>query len=473
MFDQYVEHQAAAANLVRHAFEEHQATQVRLAELEAELSVWKLGHREAVRDREDLEQRVRGYEHADPIVLCLLDGDICLFSRTLISQGHAGGISAANTLLAFLNSIWDEHENVVAPSPVEPGTGRKKGGRKCSVKVEIWYNKKGLGRIFQDCGLAKEETLTAFVQGFNSAHPLFTMTDVGPAKEAADAKFRATLALYSTIPHCQLIVAGCAHDGGYASPLQTLLTTSSLSKSRIRLLKSYDEPTAIDLARLGLQECEFVGLFERKKLVSFAGCGSNGSGKEKEKDKETKKSVKEVKLEKKESSLSVASPSSATSSTASAVLTLVTHAPTTPKKEKKDKGTTSSDQNEFTPVTRKEKKFTKQIDPKKSLSKQNPPPCNLHYLSNDGCSRSDCKYSHDYILTQKQLGQLKADAKKSPCMDLLFGRPCENENCLSGHECPWGSECRYGNECRFKADGMHPDGPRAPTSDSYSDTSSY
>lgn len=66
----------------------------------------------------------------------------------------------------------------------------------------------------QDLGIATEAVFAAFVQGFNSAHPMFLMSDVGPQKEAADAKFRETLKMYSKLPQCKLILAGCEHDGG-------------------------------------------------------------------------------------------------------------------------------------------------------------------------------------------------------------------------------------------------------------------
>lgn len=125
----------------------------------------------------------------------------------------------------------------------------------------------------------------------------------------------------------------------------------------------------------------------------------------------------------------------------------------------------------FTPVVKKVVPLPmKQLDPKKvsvvvvffareggltrlsqSLSKQTPPPCNQFYLSKTSCTRTDCKYSHQYILTPKHLATLKVDAKKSPCIvrpfllpiilsffahtqsqDALKGRPCGIIDCYAG-----------------------------------------
>jgi hypothetical protein len=46
-----------------------------------------------------------------------------------------------------------------------------------------------------------------------------------------------------------------------------------------------------------------------------------------------------------------------------------------------------------------------------------PPPCNNYYLdSRRGCtSGENCRYGHHYILTQEQLRDLSANARKTPC----------------------------------------------------------
>ncbi|KAH9994095.1 hypothetical protein BJV74DRAFT_987332 [Russula compacta] len=98
------------------------------------------------------------------------------------------------------------------------------------------------------------------------------------------------------------------------------------------------------------------------------------------------------------------------------------------------------------------------IDPDLPLYKQNPPPCNEHYLM-DHCSKEGrCKYSHEYDLTDEQLETLARSAKQSPCWFLNTDRECPHGVlCCWGHVCPFGMTCQYFHRksCRFKGSGMH------------------
>ncbi|KAJ7742451.1 hypothetical protein DFH07DRAFT_836520 [Mycena maculata] len=99
------------------------------------------------------------------------------------------------------------------------------------------------------------------------------------------------------------------------------------------------------------------------------------------------------------------------------------------------------------------------IDPSLPLHKQNPPPCNEHYLMTCSKGPSLCKYSHEYILTSEQLACLSTNAKKAPCNWLKSGLQCPyGDQCCWGHVCPNGSKCFHMSKgkCWFKADGMHP-----------------
>lgn len=90
------------------------------------------------------------------------------------------------------------------------------------------------------------------------------MVDVGIQKEAADAKIRETVRLFTGIHSCKLILAGVGHDGGYSSLMQSL-ETQGLARN-IHVLKGYKE-MAFELTRLNLKTVEFRGIFEPKKLV--------------------------------------------------------------------------------------------------------------------------------------------------------------------------------------------------------------
>ncbi|ORY84711.1 hypothetical protein BCR35DRAFT_351810 [Leucosporidium creatinivorum] len=409
-FEDYVQLQASAAAIVRNACEGRDQLLARIAELESELQVWKVGHREAVKEKELVERTVNA---GDPSVLCLLDGDGCLFHRDFVSKGREGGRLAA---LALNKHIMSAATDLGAPVS--------------TVICHIFYNKQGLSRILQEVGIATEAVFSAFVQGLNAAHPLFVMTDVGPQKEAADAKFRESLRFFSKLPSCKLLLAGCEHDGGYSHLLQSLETEGLADK--IRVLKSFDAP-AFDIKRLNFKTVKFEGLFETKKLVSYAQQSAAFATPKKP------------------------SPSPATPAPATAKKTTQLNAQQTPAAVKVAVGATpgtvkavKKDGKENTGVAK-----LRAIDPKKALSKQNPPPCNAWYLKGSCSKGANCTYEHNYRLSPKQLDLLRKDAKKSPCMDALKGKPC-SPDCIAGHKCPWGSKCRYGDTCRFKAPGMHP-----------------
>lgn len=100
------------------------------------------------------------------------------------------------------------------------------------------------------------------------------------------------------------------------------------------------------------------------------------------------------------------------------------------------------------------------IDSSLPLHKQNPPPCNEHYLM--ACSKGAgiCKYSHDYVLTPEQLVSLANNAKKAPCNWLKNGVQCPyGDQCCWGHICPNGPKCFHlsKGKCWFKGEAMHPE----------------
>jgi len=98
------------------------------------------------------------------------------------------------------------------------------------------------------------------------------------------------------------------------------------------------------------------------------------------------------------------------------------------------------------------------IDPTLPLYKQNPPPCNEHYLMSVCSKQGRCRYSHDYDLTEDQLATLAKSAKQSPCWFINNDRECPfGSSCCWGHVCPFGIKCPYSlkDKCRFKGSGMH------------------
>jgi len=103
-------------------------------------------------------------------------------------------------------------------------------------------------------------------------------------------------------------------------------------------------------------------------------------------------------------------------------------------------------------------KFFTTIDPTLPLYKQNPPPCNEHYLMTTCSKDGRCKYSHEYDLSEDQLATLAKSAKQSPCWFANNDRECPfGSSCCWGHVCPYGIKCHFSlrDKCRFKGSGMH------------------
>ncbi|GLB33666.1 hypothetical protein LshimejAT787_0105500 [Lyophyllum shimeji] len=106
------------------------------------------------------------------------------------------------------------------------------------------------------------------------------------------------------------------------------------------------------------------------------------------------------------------------------------------------------------------------IDPCLPLHRQNPPPCNEHYLMTCSKGAAVCKYSHDYTLTPEQLASLASNAKKAPCNWLKNGVQCPyGDICCWGHVCPNGPKCFHlsKGKCWFKGEAMHPPNPIEPS----------
>lgn len=90
---------------------------------------------------------------------------------------------------------------------------------------------------------------------------------------------------------------------------------------------------------------------------------------------------------------------------------------------------------------------------------ENPPPCTVHYLSNNCKFGAQCRYGHDYILEPKHYAEIKATAKKMPCPAVNKSRRCffdrpilipvSDQNCVWGDICCYGHVCPSGAKCYF------------------------
>ncbi|GAA5953902.1 hypothetical protein JCM8115_004192 [Rhodotorula mucilaginosa] len=450
LFDNYVYYAAEAARIARDACEGTDELQKRIDQLESELQVWKLGHQEASKQARDAQKQL---DIGDQIAYCVLDGDGCIFHRDLISKGREGGREAARLLSEHVSN-YAEDQGV-------------KG--QLTVIIHIFVNKQGLAKVLSSCDIADEATFSNFLLGLNAAHPGILVSDVGAQKEASDAKLSHSLRLYAKLPSTKVVIAGAAHDGGYAHLFSSLETEAPLLFRKITLLKSYAD-SAFEIKRLSLRTTYFDRLFEPRKLVAYGGGGggaTNSSG------NNTSTTATPRKTTPKPSTTTTTPgppPAMAPPVAQKGVTASSSSAASTPKASKQQQQqqqegwSTIATTKPSKAVPQEEAGFTKVVkplklrptDPAKPLFKQVPPVCNQHYL-NPPC-HDNCRYGHHYALTPAQLVELKSNAKKSPCVAALKSKECRVPGCPLGHVCPYGVNCKYGDTCRFNTPGLHPPG---------------
>ncbi|KIJ21720.1 hypothetical protein PAXINDRAFT_165129 [Paxillus involutus ATCC 200175] len=377
----------------------------RVNELEQELSVWKLAFKTAETEKNDLQKNLLKLEKSigsmkddNPLFLCLIDGDGNIFSQELLTAGHTGGRQAAMLLTKGLTDYMVE-------------TDAESSGRG-QVWLTVYCNKSGLMDTLVNNDICTVGDFEAFVLGFNQSSPLFSIVDVGGGKEAADAKIKECLRIFTRFPQTSRVFFGGGHDNGYTSTLSHLENEGLLKK--IILLRGY-QTLAAELQHFDLHQLHLEGVFMANKLPSN--------------HKKTHTT----------SSIGMRAPEN-------------------------DKSHHLSQ--EFYPATLsgsatpgKNRPFLRYLDPSLPLNKNNPRPCTFFYLSK--CKQGDkCTYGHNYYMTPENLAELRANAKKSPCPMVNRNQPCPyGQSCPSGHLCPKGAKCPYKKtgKCKFSGRTMHID----------------
>lgn len=389
------------SSLFRLTLTDNETLRLRVDELERELSVWKLAFKAAEDEKCNLqkhmlklEKNIGSLRDDNPLLLCVIDGDGNIFSQDLLASGHTGGRQAA---MLLTKGFTDYMVDVDAGSS---GRGQ--------VWLTVYCNKTGLMDALVNNGICSTAEFEGFVLGFNSASPLFSIVDVGGGKEAADAKIKECLRVFTRFPQTSRVFFGGGHDNGYTSTLSTLENEGLLQK--IVLLRGY-KILATELQHFNLPHLDIGGVFMTKKL-----------------------------------------PSS------------YTHRRSTPPTgiapQEHEKQRTNSKNflvGTQSPLISSGTQFCRYLDPSLPLNKQTPRPCTFFYLS--VCKQGDkCTYGHDYFLTADNYAELRANAKKSPCPILNKNQPCPaGESCPSGHYCPRGSKCGYRKQgkCKFIGREMH------------------
>ncbi|KAJ3909282.1 hypothetical protein F5879DRAFT_934154 [Lentinula edodes] len=373
--------------------------EVRVADLEMELLVWKRAHSVALEASErdnvhiaSLHKQITNpdgsRENGNPLVLCVINGQKIFFNQALLMQGFMGGQNAAQYLTkAISDYLTSETVQIFG---------------RVSFWVSIYFNKIELVNTLVGQDVCSREQLEGFLAGFSEASPRFTAVDVGIGEGAADRKIREYIQTYTRLPETfKIFLGGCYEsDARYSSAFDNIQSENLLGK--LVLLRSLlDDCTdqtfaipALNVEKLLVQQPLHPS---RQQLTPLSMAASMEP---------------------------VAGPSHGGLVSPQSPVCIGMRYP----------------------------------DPRYPLHKQTPPPCNEHYLMACSKGAGACKYSHDYMLTPEQLAMLAANAKKAPCNWLKSGLRCPyGDSCCWGHVCPNGSRCFHlsKGKCWFKGEGMH------------------
>ncbi|KAG8866760.1 hypothetical protein FRB97_003753 [Tulasnella sp. 331] len=199
---------------------------------------------------QDLQLSLKQYEE-DTIAVCLIDGDSAVFSHDLLQRGQDGGAEAARRLKdGLLKHINENH-----------------GIKPRETKAMIFMNVFGLGLTLERNGICHSHIFRQFVLGFNQATPLFSIVDVGNGKEAADAKLRESLLLFSRIRQTRYIFFAGTNDGGYIPTLKSMQNEGNIRKMTILegcARAAFESKRFIEEARIRMMR--IPGLFRQERL---------------------------------------------------------------------------------------------------------------------------------------------------------------------------------------------------------------
>ncbi|KAL1944302.1 hypothetical protein VTO73DRAFT_3487 [Trametes versicolor] len=396
-------HDLSSATVYRHS-----ELESRVAELEGELAALKLAYN-TTSDVEkkppnallpSLTRQSSSYNVAqDPMVLCAIDGDRLMFHPTLIEQGYAGG-----------RQVAQDFTKAIAQELLQQGLTVFE---RLSFWVTLYMNKRAILTALRDDGIASPEHFESFLLGFGQASPRFLIVDAGPGRESTEVKVKEYIKTYIRFPQTLRLFFGGVDDT-YLAMYDGLEKDDLVGK--LVLMQPPNEMSPA-VRRMSARTLRIDGLFMTEKVNPWA---ARRPG-----------------------------PLFGLADGHSSVVTnggLIS-----PQSESQSSGSTP-------PPRHSSSEGLRYIDATKPLHKQNPPPCNEHYLM--ACSKgSNCKYSHDWYLTPEQLDILARNAKKAPCNYLKNGIPCPHgDNCCWGHVCPSGARCFHlsKGKCWFKGDGMHP-----------------
>ncbi|KAJ7699934.1 hypothetical protein B0H17DRAFT_270091 [Mycena rosella] len=390
----------------------------RAVELETEVVSWRQAYNAQV---EDSERRVKAYQMQvsalnrqiskqdffqtqNAVMLCVVNGDRILFNGSLLAQGHHGGASAAQGLTKTIADHLSSEELTAF--------------KRLSFWITVYFNRGRLLDTLVGNNICSVQQFDAFLAGFSKCSTRFSLVDVGTVADT-DAKIQEYIQTHARFPQTlRVFLAGTryptfarllhnplagGHDSSqYASMFDALQSEQLLGKL---VMLAADGDTG-SVGNLPLRFLRVDGIFMNPLQLQLQRTAQQKPG-----------------------------PLS------------VSCVPTN--------GGLMSPQS---PASHTSGRSGRAIDPSLPLHKQNPPPCNEHYLMTCSKQPASCKYSHEYTLTQEQLASLASNAKKAPCNYLKNGMACPyGAQCCWGHFCPQGPRCFHlsKGKCWFKGETMH------------------
>ncbi|KZV71325.1 hypothetical protein PENSPDRAFT_650785 [Peniophora sp. CONT] len=385
-----------------------EALEAEVKELRRENAVWKNAHKKSEDDHEvtkrivlRLERNMDAIKDNNPLLVCLIDGDGTIFAPDLLAAGRTGGRQAASLLNKGLVDYIADLDDTLPP--------------RCQVWLSIYCNKKGLVDTLVNNNVCSYEQFEEFYHGFNQASPMFSIIDVGYGKEAADAKIKENLRVFTKFPQTYRIFLGGSHDNGYSTTINHLANEGYLDK--LILLKGY-KMLAQELKSFDLPQVQIEGLFMTTKMA--------GAGHNRNLSSSPTKQLRDGPLKRFFPDSQQRLPVGQSQSTPQLLLS----------------------QNQL---------GLRQFDPAIPLKNYKPPPCTWYYLTK--CkNNSRCRFAHDFQATPKMIEQLKIAAKRSPCAAVAKNKHCpQGDACFLGHVCPRGPSCSFlkSKKCKFTGKDSH------------------
>lgn len=414
---------AEQAEIVQRTAQHYQGVERTVQELRTEVAVWKRAY-DSLKADEDQKSPLEGRGstpapstkfECSPLILCLIDADTNLFAHDLWQDGQAGGARAANLIHQHLHAVAEQAATVWAVVALN----------KSAVSDQLAAN--------HICNL---EQFNAFCSGFNSAFPLFSILDAGIAEDASHMKVQEHLRTFARMPSVRRVFLCGNPDRSYRVVLRILQNDGSISK-----LVSLEgtRPVSDELSRMPSRKIPKLFAVETSSSIAPPSKPSSALG---------GPLLNSADFGESASPLSAGGSNSFSWRSTSTVRSGYNSTPPPPP------GLFSSSAGNKS-----------ELDPNLPISKQDPPPCNWFYLARCNKGANQCPYSHTYSLSRDQIEEMRARAKRSPCMTTARNGSCTSgDRCILGHYCPYGASCHYlaQGRCKFTGRDMHNPPPQGP-----------